>query len=168
MYERADRVLPVCGIFLGYSKSWKASKSHNRFKFNSNCHHWFYSKYYKFKDSSLEKILHMGDKKSDTKKILLSKPKLAQGGREGGKIHPGRWGREEGKIHPCAAILHPLLVKVFKSETTSFYSFSPRIPNLNFWPPTLGRGGQKTFKQYLKREQTDTRTHGHTDRHFDL
>ena len=31
----------------------------------------------------------------------------------------------------CVAILHPLLVKVFKSETFSFYYFSPRIPNLS-------------------------------------
>ena len=30
----------------------------------------------------------------------------------------------------CAAILHPLLLKVVKSETTSFHYFTPRIPNL--------------------------------------
>ena len=30
----------------------------------------------------------------------------------------------------CAAILYPLLVKVFKSETTSFHFFPPRIPKI--------------------------------------
>ena len=34
----------------------------------------------------------------------------------------------------------------------------------NFRHPTLGSGGKKTFKQYLKSEQTYT----HTDRHTDI
>ena len=91
------------------------------------------------------------DSSTDTKKILLSKAKFAQGEREGGKICPGRGGREEGKICPkfsffCAAISHPLLVKVFTSETTSFHYF-PHIFQIskNFGHPTLGSGGKKVF-----------------------
>ena len=34
--------------------------------------------------------------------------------------------------------------------------------------PTFGSGGKKTFKRYLKSEQTDRHTHGQTDGHFDL
>ena len=60
-----------------------------------------------------------------------------------------------------AASLHPLLVKVFKCETTSFHNFFPRIPNLKiFWTADLDSEGKKTFKLYLKSEQTDK----HTDR----
>ena len=33
----------------------------------------------------------------------------------------------------------------------------------NFGHPTLGSGGKKTFKRYLKCEQTDRHTHGQTD-----
>ena len=46
------------------------------------------------------------------KKVLLSKAKFAQ------------------KQFFCAAILHSILVKVFKSEIISFHNFSPRIQNL--------------------------------------
>ena len=34
------------------------------------------------------------------------------------------------KEMPNLAILHPLIVKVFKSETTPFHHFPPRVPNL--------------------------------------
>ena len=76
------------------------------------------------------------DRSTDTKKILPSKAKFAQRGREGGKNCAGRERREEGKICPktnfvfCAAILHPLLLIFVKSETPSFHYCSPRIPNL--------------------------------------
>ena len=53
-----------------------------------------------------------GVKNTDSKKIMLSKAKFTQ------------------KIIFCAAILHPLLVKVFQSQTISFHYFSPRIRNL--------------------------------------
>ena len=53
-----------------------------------------------------------GVRNTNTKKILLSTAKFAQ------------------KLFFCAAILHPLLIKVFEPETTSFHYFSPRIPNL--------------------------------------
>ena len=42
----------------------------------------------------------------------------------------------------------------------------------NFGHSTSGSGGKKTFKRYLKSEQTgkqtDKQTDGHTDGHFDL
>ena len=42
----------------------------------------------------------------------------------------------------------------------------------NIGHPTLGSGGKKTVKQYLKSEQThkhtDRQTDGQTDGHFDL
>ena len=63
----------------------------------------------------------------------------------------------------CAAILHHLLEKVSKSETTSFHYFSLRIPNLKiFAHQTLQSGGKKTFKWYLKSEQTHRQTDAHT------
>ena len=56
--------------------------------------------------------------------------------------------------------------KMFKSETTSCHYFSPKdsesLKILDF-----GKWGTKTFKRYLKSEQTDRRTHGHIDRHTD-
>ena len=52
-----------------------------------------------------------GARNTVTNKILFSKAKFTQ-------------------KQTCAVILHPLLVKVFKSETTSFHYFSPRILNL--------------------------------------
>ena len=63
---------------------------------------------------------------TDTKKNLLSKAKFSP------------------KLFFCAAILHPLLVKVYKSETTTFHYFSPRIPNLKkFGHLISGSGGKK-------------------------
>ena len=56
--------------------------------------------------------------------------------------------------------LRLLLVKVLKSDTTSFYYFSPMISH-----PTLGSGSKKTFKWYLKSEQTHRHTDAQTDRH---
>ena len=38
----------------------------------------------------------------------------------------------------------------------------------NIGHPTLGSGGKKTFKQYLKSEQTHGWTDRHTHGHFDL
>ena len=52
------------------------------------------------------------DSSTDTKKILLSKAKFAQ------------------QLLFCVAILQLLLVKVFKSETTSFHYLSQKIQNL--------------------------------------
>ena len=63
-------------------------------------------------DVGAKRLLN-GVRNTDTKKILLSKAKFAQ---------------KQNLF--CAAILYTLLVKVFKSETTSFHYFSPRIPNL--------------------------------------
>ena len=80
----------------------------------------------------------------------------------------------EGKICPktkffCAAILHPLLVKVAKYEIASFFTFPQGLwIYKNVGHPTSGSGGKETFKRYLKSEQTDgqtdTRTHGRTFR----
>ena len=64
------------------------------------------------------------------------------------------------------AIFHPLLVKVFKSETNSFNYFSPRIPNIyNFWTSDFGKWGHKdveTVPQNVNR-QTHRRTDGRTN-----
>ena len=69
----------------------------------------------------------------------------------------------------CAAILYPLLVKVSKCETTSFITFPQEfLISKNIGHPMLGSGGKKTFKRYLKSDQTDGQTDGHTDGHFDL
>ena len=43
---------------------------------------------------------------------------------------------------------------MFISETTSFHYFSPRIPK-NIGHPTLGSGGKKTVKRYLKSEKSE-------------
>jgi hypothetical protein len=44
----------------------------------------------------------------------------------------------------CAAILHPLLAKMFKSETTFFQYFSPRIPKIQkVRTLDFGKWGQK-------------------------
>ena len=64
----------------------------------------------------------------------------------------------------CVAILHPLLVKVFKSETTSFHNFSPKdSESLKFWTSNFWKWGPKTFKRYLKK-WTNGQTHGRTDK----
>ena len=48
----------------------------------------------------------------------------------------------------AAAILHPLWKKVFKSETTSFYYFSPRIPKIQkVWTLDFRKWGKKKFKR---------------------
>ena len=52
--------------------------------------------------------------------------------------------------------------KMFQSETTTFpqgFRISKNIGHL-----TLGGGGKKTFKRYLKSEHTDKRTDGQTNR----
>ena len=44
----------------------------------------------------------------------------------------------------CAAILHPLWAKMFKSETTSFQYFSPKILKIQkVWTLDFGKWGQK-------------------------
>ena len=63
----------------------------------------------------------------------------------------------------CAAILHPLLEKMFKSETTFVYFPQGFRSSKNFGHLTCG--GKKPFKQYLKTEQTDRQTNRQTDRH---
>ena len=70
---------------------------------------------------------------TDTKKILLSKAKFA-----------------EKLTLFCAAIFHPLLKKVFKSETTSLFYFSPRIANLQkVWTSDLSKLFINLFLVYL-------------------
>ena len=66
------------------------------------------------------------------------------------------------------AILHHFQRKIFKSETTSYPYFSPKIPNLwKYWTSDFGKWGKKTFKRYLKCEQTDRHTYRRTDRRTD-
>ena len=53
---------------------------------------------------------------------------------------------------------------MFLSETTSFHYFSQRFRiSKNIGHLTSGRGGKKTFKRYLKSEQTDKQTNRQTD-----
>ena len=48
----------------------------------------------------------------------------------------------------CAAILHSLLAKVFKSETLSSHYSSQRIPKIKkVWTLDFMKWGKKTFKQ---------------------
>ena len=64
----------------------------------------------------------------------------------------------------CAAILHSLLVKVFKCEAffiTGHQGF--RISKI-FGHPTLGSGGKKKFKRDHKSEHTNTQTDKHIDK----
>ena len=63
------------------------------------------------------------------------------------------------------AILDHFQTNMFKSETTSFHYFPKEFHiSKNIGLPTLGSGGKKTFKRYLKSEQTD----GQTDRQTDI
>ena len=60
-------------------------------------------------------------------------------------------------------ILHPLLVKVFKCETILSITFSQGFQiSKNVGYPTLGSGGKKTFKRYLKSAQTDKQINTYT------
>ena len=57
------------------------------------------------------------------------------------KLVPPPWGKW---YFFCAAILHPLLAKMFKSETTFFQYFSPKIPKIQkVWTLDFGKWGQK-------------------------
>ena len=48
----------------------------------------------------------------------------------------------------CAAISHPLLAKIIKSETTFFQYFSPKIPkSKKFGHWNSGSGGKNMFKR---------------------
>ena len=75
-------------------------------------------------------------KNTDTKIVLLNKAKFAK----------------KNNFFYCAAILHPLLVKVFK------VSKSLKNLDIRLWEV----GGKKTFKLYLKSEHTDIPTHRQT------
>ena len=62
----------------------------------------------------------------------------------------------------CPTILHSLLVFFLSLRPRLSIKFYPRIPNLQkFGHPTSGSGSKKTFKRYLKREQTHRHTHIH-------
>ena len=67
----------------------------------------------------------------------------------------------------CAAILDNFQIKMFKSETTSFYYFSPKDTE-SIGHPTSGSGGNKTFKRYLKSEHTHRQTDGRADTETDI
>ena len=69
----------------------------------------------------------------------------------------------------CAAILGNFQTKMFIYETTSFHDFPQgfRISK-NIGQTSSGSGGKKTFKRYLKSEQTDRRTDTQTDRQTDI
>ena len=79
-------------------------------------------------------------------KILLSRAKFAK------------------KNFFYSGILHLLLIQVFKYETPFLHYISPRILNLNFfWTSDFRSEGKKTFKRYLKSEQTHRHTYGQID-----
>ena len=68
-----------------------------------------------------------------------------------------------------AMILHILLVKVFKCETTYLHYFPQGFQIFKkFGHPTSGSGGKKILKRYIKSEHTDRQTDGHTEGRFDL
>ena len=69
-----------------------------------------------------------------------------------------RQNQQKKNVFFGAGILDHFQTIMFQSETTSFYYFSPRIPNIGH--PTSGSGGKKTFKRYLK-------VNRHTDKHTD-
>ena len=76
------------------------------------------------KDSKNLKSVHIGLREVGTKRPL-------KGGKNTNtKKFPLSVAKFPQKHFFCAAISHPLLVKVFTSEITSFHYISPRIPNL--------------------------------------
>ena len=88
------------------------------------------------------KRLFNGVRNIDTKKILLSKAKFAP-----------------KQTFFCAAILQHLLVKVFKSETTSFHYFPQGFFIFKFLGHlTLGKGAKRHLSDTSKSEQIDTHT----------
>ena len=65
----------------------------------------------------------------------------------------------------CAAILDHFQTKMFKSETTSFHYFSPRIPNLSLEIRLWEVGAKRRFNCTSKvNRQTHTRTNTWTFR----
>ena len=105
-----------------------------------------------------------GVRNTDTKTILLSKTKFAK-----------------KQFFFCAMILHPLLEKVFKSDTTSFHYFSPSIPILDIQLREVGakkrlngtskvnrHAHTKTDTHTQRQTHTDTQTHTHTYGQIDL
>ena len=81
----------------------------------------------------------------------------------------GKWGEKrplngvKKKIYTksffAAAILHPFSAKKYKSETTYFHYFSPRILNiLKVWTLDFKKLGQKDRKQ-SEQSGTDRQTH---------
>ena len=70
---------------------------------------------------------------------------------------------QQKKLINCVAILHPLLVKVFKSETTSLNSESLKISDIQLQEVGAKRRLNATSKVNIR-----THTHKHMDGHFDL
>ena len=66
------------------------------------------------------------------------------------------------------AILDHFKTKMFKSETTSFHYFHQFRITKNIGHLTMGSGGKKTLKRYLKSEHTDKQTDGQTYRQTDF
>ena len=107
--------------------------------------------------------------------VSLVSPEESKNSKKFGHCTWGNWGKKTSKRSEqmkkkksvnnffCRGDFRPFWAKRLKSETTSFHYFCPRIPNLIFFGHlTLGSGGKKTFKRYLKskqtKRQTDTRT----------
>ena len=66
----------------------------------------------------------------------------------------------------CAAVLDHFQTKIFKCETFFPLLFPKDSKSKNIGHPTLGSGGTKTVKWYLKSEQTHRQTNKHT--HMDI
>ena len=63
----------------------------------------------------------------------------------------------------------PFMSKSFQIRNLLFLLLSQGFRIFkNFGHLTSGKGGKKTFKRYLKSEQTNTWTHGHTYRNFNF
>ena len=106
---------------------------------------WWFNTLYKQKFSYLRQLLSMTFPK-DSKHLKSLDIEL----------------REVGANLFCAAILQPLLVKVFKSETTSSHYFSPRILNfLKIWKSAFKVGAKRRLNVTSKVKR-------YTDRHTDI
>ena len=74
-----------------------------------------------------------------------------------------------GKISKKQTFLHAAILDHFQTKMLNLrpllsITFPKGFQNSkSFGHPTSGSGGKKTFKRYLKSEQTDTRTDGHFD-----
>ena len=95
---------------------------------------------------SYKQIPHTGDK--------ASLDRCGQQHRCHRRVDQGKISKKKKKI--CAAILDHFQTKMFKFKTTSYQYFSPRIRiSKNIGHPTLGSGGKKTVKWYLKNEKSE-------------